>query len=584
MASLPPRPESPLRMPARDDRRHPPDDRDRLIDRRPMRPSRFSDRPPPADRLYTPSRPRPDTYVAPPYDRRRDYERDRDRSRERRRDRSRDYDRDRDRSPRRRSPDRDFRGFRGPPQRRRFSPPPPGRGGRPYRRDSRSPPRRRVSRSPPPYRGRPRSRTRSRSPPSPRRPRLGNHPFARSPRSRSPYKRGPSIDRSLSPTKRPIERRPNSPKEPGEHDEEMPSPKRTTPEAARTEATPLSLPSAPDVPLPPKEEPMEFALSQPLQQPDAMNEPRRRMSPPPPNEMDIIVGSDGIQHPVSNERSSPITPPIQVKIERMKAEAAPPESYNRRTSDSTARIADTRIKTEADDHKANLKVEMKYEQLPYAISPKVEVKALEDSSHGMDSPRAPTVASSQAHRSPSPKASPIAPSPVASLPMAANSRPLPTGPSRGWGGRSPPRGPRSHIQRTNAAPMASPITNHNGPHSFTPRGPRRGGFQSGAPYSSAPSHFANRKKNICDPKSHEPTQSLEIDAEVSKLTQAYPKLQVAAEVSSRAVYRALQELDMANIDLNAAESRRLVAEQQLEKAKSGLLGIDALSFPASPAS
>ena len=41
---------------------------------------------------------------------------------------------------------------------------------------------------------------------------------------------------------------------------------------------------------------------------------------------------------------------------------------------------------------------------------------------------------------------------------------------------------------------------------------------------------------------------------------------------------------MANIDLHAAESRRLIAEQQLEKAKSGLLGIDALSFPASPSS
>lgn len=71
---------------------------------------------------------------------------------------------------------------------------------------------------------------------------------------------------------------------------------------------------------------------------------------------------------------------------------------------------------------------------------------------------------------------------------------------------------------------------------------------------------------------------------MAKLTQAYPKLQVAAEASSRAVFRAMQELDMANIDLFVAEGRRVTAEQQLEKAKNGLLGIDALSFPPSPVS
>ena len=414
---------------------------------------------------------------------------------------------------------------------RRFSPP-PGRGGeynscvctihthshpgRPYRRDSRSP-RRRISRSPPPYRGRPRSRTRSRSPypPSPRRQRLGNHSHARSPRSRSPYRQRPSIDRSSSPTKRPIERRPNSPKEPGEHDEEMPSPQPTIPEVAHVEP-PLLPSSVPGLPPPAKEEPKDLTLPGPSQPSVIMEEPPQRISSPPPNDLDIIVASDSIQHPVSNERSSPITPPIQVKIERMKAEIATPGlsgSYDRRTDDRISRFADIRVETEAEDHKLSVKVEVASEQLSHSTSPKADIKKMEEPSHGMDTPRAPTVASSQVQRSPSPKASPAAPSP----PMTTSSRPLPTGPSRGWGGRSPPRGPRSHIQRANAAPMSSPVANHTGPHPFTPRGPRRGGFQSGAPYSPAPGHFANRKKNTCDPKSHEPPQSLELDAEVCLL-------------------------------------------------------------------
>lgn len=39
--------------------------------------------------------------------------------------------------------------------------------------------------------------------------------------------------------------------------------------------------------------------------------------------------------------------------------------------------------------------------------------------------------------------------------------------------------------------------------------------------------------------------------------------------------RALQELDMASIDMQAAENRRRIADLQLEKAKTGSLGIDA---------
>lgn len=40
--------------------------------------------------------------------------------------------------------------------------------------------------------------------------------------------------------------------------------------------------------------------------------------------------------------------------------------------------------------------------------------------------------------------------------------------------------------------------------------------------------------------------------------------------------RALHELDTATIDLRAAESRRKIADAQLEKARAGVLGIDAV--------
>jgi hypothetical protein len=44
---------------------------------------------------------------------------------------------------------------------------------------------------------------------------------------------------------------------------------------------------------------------------------------------------------------------------------------------------------------------------------------------------------------------------------------------------------------------------------------------------------------------------------------------------SRGTRRALHELDTATLDLRAAEGRRRVADSQLEKARAGVLGIDA---------
>ena len=52
---------------------------------------------------------------------------------------------------------------------------------------------------------------------------------------------------------------------------------------------------------------------------------------------------------------------------------------------------------------------------------------------------------------------------------------------------------------------------------------------------------------------------------------------------SHATRRALHELDMAMLDLHAAEGRRKVAEGLTEKARAGTLGIDAVTVAASSA-
>lgn len=51
---------------------------------------------------------------------------------------------------------------------------------------------------------------------------------------------------------------------------------------------------------------------------------------------------------------------------------------------------------------------------------------------------------------------------------------------------------------------------------------------------------------------------------------------------SRNTRRALHELDMATIDLRMAETRKKIAGVQLEKAKHGMLGIDAVPPDATP--
>ena len=91
MANLPPRPESPQRI--REDRHYSVDDRER----RPAQPmaSRFRGDRYLDERVYVP-RPKPDTYIAPGFEPRREMEGRRAEYDDRDRDRHRSFDRDRD--------------------------------------------------------------------------------------------------------------------------------------------------------------------------------------------------------------------------------------------------------------------------------------------------------------------------------------------------------------------------------------------------------------------------------------------------------------------------------------------------------
>ncbi|KAF8797875.1 hypothetical protein BYT27DRAFT_7218677 [Phlegmacium glaucopus] len=180
----------------------------------------------------------------------------------------------------------------------------------------------------------------------------------------------------------------------------------------------------------------------------------------------------------------------------------------------------------------------------------------ESTSH-KPSPQSP--APIQAQRSPSP------PRPPRNIHETITRVP-PTGPQRNWPSRSPPRGPRSHPRQ--------PIPPSGPSYGSTPRGPRRG-FPPTGPSSSfsSPASITSRH----NPESKKNTKLLDPDldiyrAQANRSHLAFDYLQRAK--SSR---RALHELDLATIDLRAAEIRRHIADVQLEAAKNGALGIDAPS-------
>jgi hypothetical protein len=73
-----------------------------------------------------------------------------------------------------------------------------------------------------------------------------------------------------------------------------------------------------------------------------------------------------------------------------------------------------------------------------------------------------------------------------------------------------------------------------------------------------------------------PSITPELDKEITRI-QAHRAHLVSDYVQvAKATRRALHELDIATIDLRAAENRRKLADSQVEKARAGVLGINAV--------
>ncbi|CAA7267921.1 unnamed protein product [Cyclocybe aegerita] len=176
-------------------------------------------------------------------------------------------------------------------------------------------------------------------------------------------------------------------------------------------------------------------------------------------------------------------------------------------------------------------------------------------------------------RSPSPQ-------PTRSSTTTDSSRVLPTGPRRGgWAPRSP-GGPRNHPTRSGPPP-----------HSFAPRAPpaRRGhhteerGFPRDSTYRDSRDpirdhtrdHTSYKKGGIKIPEFNPSKQWADLEKDLAR--QQTHRTNAASDhlQQMKGLHRALHELDLSSIDLHAAESRRRIAESQMEKAKTGSLGIDA---------
>lgn len=65
-----------------------------------------------------------------------------------------------------------------------------------------------------------------------------------------------------------------------------------------------------------------------------------------------------------------------------------------------------------------------------------------------------------------------------------------------------------------------------------------------------------------------------VDTEIQRLKAHRASGKAEYKALAKATRRALHELEMATIDLRAAETRRIIVQAQAEKAKLGLLGVD----------
>ncbi|XP_006458264.1 hypothetical protein AGABI2DRAFT_176683 [Agaricus bisporus var. bisporus H97] len=148
--------------------------------------------------------------------------------------------------------------------------------------------------------------------------------------------------------------------------------------------------------------------------------------------------------------------------------------------------------------------------------------------------------------------------------------------------KSPPKGPRNHgIATPSMMPVPVPPPVHNpAPAPSYPTGPRADRRPTDQPILRS-SEFTKIQpptsdrwtRNMIHPKSGRyGTSQLELD--LVRYRSHRVNLNQVHDQVSRTTRRALHELDMATIDLRMAETRRRIADAQVEKAKLGVLGID----------
>ncbi|KAF8630409.1 hypothetical protein AX15_002960 [Amanita polypyramis BW_CC] len=161
-------------------------------------------------------------------------------------------------------------------------------------------------------------------------------------------------------------------------------------------------------------------------------------------------------------------------------------------------------------------------------------------------------------------------------PRHVGSQPTRDGPYARRSSRSPPRGPRNLLKTTPASSTAQPQP----PHTSNIHGGRRPA-PLGMPPHARPGHgpydassaIAEQHAKRANKNERLPVTT-QIDAEIARLEGHRANLAAEYVQLAKNARRALHELDMATLDLRAAEARRKVTDSHLDKARSGMLGID----------
>ncbi|KAF8636635.1 hypothetical protein AX17_003444 [Amanita inopinata Kibby_2008] len=141
--------------------------------------------------------------------------------------------------------------------------------------------------------------------------------------------------------------------------------------------------------------------------------------------------------------------------------------------------------------------------------------------------------------------------------------------------RSPPRGPRNHprsflVQTTTGSPALPPNIRGGRRQPGTPSGPR-----INSSHGTHDTPILATESYMKGVRNERPSVTAAVDTEIARLESHRAHLAAEYIQLERGARRALHELDVATLDLRAAEARRKVADSHLEKARVGMLGVDA---------